>query len=176
LSGAREIRYGQRIAAARHSPDPSSLEGLILTTLDKLIPTAGLSYRQAIADLRATDRLSYRGTANELREALRETIDHLAPEETVRKSPGFKLEADQKRATHKQRVRWLLKSRQTPATAARVPEDALDLVESLTAAVARSAMERSNLSAHVSTTREEVQRMKMYVDSVLAELLAVHRH
>src|SRR6202011_3268720 len=51
----------------------------IIKTLEGLVPPAALSYRQAIADLSDDNRVSFRGPALELREALRETLDHLAP-------------------------------------------------------------------------------------------------
>ena len=48
----------------------------IIKTLQDLVPAAGLSYQQAIADLADDSRVSFRGPALELREALRATFDH----------------------------------------------------------------------------------------------------
>jgi hypothetical protein len=48
-----------------------------LATLDKVVPTTALSSRQAPQDLGDQQRVSYRGTAAELREVL----DHLASDE-----------------------------------------------------------------------------------------------
>src|SRR6266853_172856 len=52
-----------------------------LATLDKVVPTTALSSRQAPQDLGDQQRVSYRGTAAELREVLRELLDHLASDE-----------------------------------------------------------------------------------------------
>lgn len=150
-------------------------DGKILETLDQVVPTAGLSYRQACLDLAAQDRLSYRGTANEFREALRELLDHLAPDKNVETQPGFKFEDKQIKPTMKQKVRFILRARGLPATSSETPESAVVLVDELIGKLTRSTYNRSSISAHVSTTRGEVCQMKMYVDSVLAELLEIHR-
>src|SRR5262249_29121066 len=66
----------------------------ILDMLKKICPSAALSYEQALRDLSDTARKSWRGTAVELREALREVLDVLAPDEDVKGQSGFKLEPD----------------------------------------------------------------------------------
>jgi hypothetical protein len=140
-----------------------------------LVPTAALSYEQALRDLAASDeRVSFRGTANELREALRETVDRLAPDDEVIAAPNFKLESGQTGPTQKQKVRHILRSRALAQTARKAPEASIVLIEGLVGSVARASYERSSLSAHISSTHNEVRQLKMYVDSVLAELLQVH--
>jgi hypothetical protein len=64
----------------------------VIQTLEGLVPSAALSYKQAIIDLADENRLSFRGPALELREALRETLDHLAPDREVTSAPGYLLE------------------------------------------------------------------------------------
>jgi Endonuclease/Exonuclease/phosphatase family len=54
------------------------------------------------------------------------------------------------------------------------PEETANLVEERTAAVTRASFERGNLSSHVVSSGNEVRQLKMYVDSVLAELLEIH--
>jgi hypothetical protein len=66
-----------------HEPEISVEERLLLETLEQLVPSAAASYRQGLIDLKEGVRLSYRGTATEFREALRETLDHLAPDDDV---------------------------------------------------------------------------------------------
>jgi hypothetical protein len=167
----RELLLGQsRVQLPPHSPTETS----ILDTLTKLVPSAALSYRQALRDLHDTSRVSYRGTANELRESLRETLDHLAPDEDVKSADGFKLEPGQTKPTQKQKVRYILRSRGVNATARKAPEGTASLVDELTASVTRASYERGNLSAHIASTEREVRQLKMYVDSVLAELLEIH--
>jgi hypothetical protein len=57
----------------------SLAESRLFEAITALIPSAGLSYRQAILDLADSTRVSFRGPAAELREVLREILDHLAP-------------------------------------------------------------------------------------------------
>lgn len=176
LELAREYKLGERRRPSEQETGMviGDVESRILATLTNLIPTAALSYEQAFRDLHATDRVSYRGTANELRECLRETVDRLAPDDVVSAVPGFRYESGRTKPTQKQKVRHILRSRNASQTARKAPEDAVELIEALTGDLARSSYERSSLSTHVATTQREVRQLKMYVDSVLAELLQVH--
>jgi hypothetical protein len=99
----RELKLGEATTLPRSDLITSGVEVQILTTLRSLVPSAGQSYEQALLDLQSASRLSYRGTAVELREALREVLDHLAPDADVMASPGFKLERDATRPTMKQK-------------------------------------------------------------------------
>src|SRR6185312_12273297 len=87
----------------------TATEAAILATLERIIPSTALSYRQALQDLAESQRASYRGTAAEVREVLRELLDHLAPDEEVLKS-GVKIEKDLKRPTMKQKATFILKA------------------------------------------------------------------
>ncbi len=100
----------------------------LLSTLEALLPTAAASYRQGLLDLRDRERLSYRGTASEFREALRETLDHLAPDAEVAKQPGFKHEDGQTRPTMKQKTRFVLLSRGRSKTQTAVAEKTIGVV------------------------------------------------
>jgi hypothetical protein len=175
VDAERELRMGHSI----YSPGPvapaSGVEAGILTTLRELVPSAGLSYEQALRDLSGQPRLSYRGTAVEFREALREVLDHLAPDADVLRSPGFKLEKDATRPTMKQKAQFILKARGSASGALSTPKDAIQRVEEASASLARSVYTRGSVSTHVATTREEVLNMKPYVEGVLAELLQIHR-
>ena len=144
-----------------------------MSTLAGLVPSAGLSYEQACIDLRSVSRRSYRGAAAELREALREVLDHLASDRDVTAQSGFKLEADQKKPTMKQKVRFILVSRGKGKTQTAPAENSTSLVEERVGALARSVYDRSSLSTHVGTTKQEVQQVKAYVDVVLTELLEI---
>jgi hypothetical protein len=170
----RELMLGHATAASNFDIVTSGVETQILTTLRKLVPSAGLSYEQALRDLRGAPRISYRGTAVELREALREVLDHLAPDADVMRSPGFKLEKDATRPTMKQKAQFILKARGAVSGAISTPKDAIQRVEDASASLARSVYTRGSVSTHVATTREEVLTMKPYVDGVLAELLQLH--
>lgn len=145
----------------------------IASTLASLVASAGLSYEQACLDLRNDTRRSYRGAAAELREALREALDHLAPDKDVMELPNFRLDAGKSGPTMQQKVRFILKSRGKNKAQTEAPESAVSVVEERVGALARSVYTRSSLSTHVGTTKQEVQQVKAYVDVVLSELLEI---
>src|SRR5688572_20036470 len=95
----------------------SGTERAILETLAKMLPSISPSYEQALRDISQGKRVSWRGTASELREVLREVIDHLAPDDKVMASPGFQLEEGIKSPTQKQKVRFILRARRKPNAA-----------------------------------------------------------
>jgi hypothetical protein len=150
------------------------IEERIVRTLERLNPTAAQAYLQATSDLSGPSRHSYRGVAHELREALRETLNHFAPDADVMAEPGFEPEPGQTRPTQRQKALFVLRRRRLSAGTRRAPEEAVSMVEELGAAIARSTYTRGSISAHGSATATEVRQMKMYVDAVLAELLEIH--
>lgn len=155
---------------------PSKLMGVdqrIVETLESLVPTAADSYRQALNDLAGKDRISWRGTATELREALRETLDNLAPDADVSSQPNFKLEGDLKGPSMKQKVRYILSARGVSKSASAVPEDATIAVEAAFASLVRSLYTRGSVSTHTKTNRQEVDRVLTWVRVVLQELLEI---
>jgi len=150
-------------------------EKKILITLQEMVPTSALSYEQGCKDLNDSSRVSFRGVANEFRECIREVLDHLAPDKEVIGQQNFKYEADKKGPTMKQKVRFILKARGQSNTAIETPENSLMVVEETVGKLARSIYERSSISTHVTTTRGEVKQLKLYVESLLSELLEIHK-
>lgn len=168
----------QRVGAVEYGSSAtltSGVEQAIAETLERLVPSAALSYRQAISDLSDATRLSYRGPAADLRECLRETLDTLAPDKDVTNAPGFKPEKDAKGPTMKQKVRFILKSRGQGETARSTPEASATRIEESAGVLARSLYSRGAVSTHIASSREEVRQLKLYLDGVLAELLQIHR-
>lgn len=171
----REMRLGLAFSSSDVSRDqPSPVERAIIDTLTALLPGASLGYQQALRDIADDARLSYRGVAAELREVVREALDRLASDADMR-SAGVQVERDQAGYTQKQKVRHILRSRGVTENARKVPEDSVRLIEELTASLTRSVYVRGSISTHVTSPREEVQQLKLYVDSVLGELLEIHR-
>ncbi len=151
----------------------SQIERAILDTLAALLPSCAASYEQALRDIAQGARVSWRGTATELRETLRGVMDHLAPDDKVSATPNFQLEAGQRQPTQRQKVRYILKARRSSGSAVAVAEASLDTVEEAVAALARSTYQRGSVSTHVGTTGKEIKSLKRYVDALLAELLEV---
>lgn len=152
---------------------PSREEALILKTLESLVPSAAASYRQGLSDLIGPERLSYRGTAAEFRESLRETLDQLAPDADVQGQEWYKPEADQKKPTMRQKVRYILTSRERNKTQRDSAEKTLALIEELSGEVMRAVYNRASLATHIHQSRGEVQKIKRYVDTVLFDLLEI---
>jgi len=151
----------------------SGTERAILETLAKMLPLTSVSYEQALRDLSQGKRVSWRGTANELREVLREVIDYLAPDDKVTAAPGFQVELGQNAPTQKQKVRFILRARRSPSAAVAVAEASLATAEETVATLARSTYQRTNASTHTATDRSEIRKLKGYVDALLAELLEI---
>jgi hypothetical protein len=173
FEAAIEIRAGGGV------PQPATrlttaTEAAIIETLDGIVPTIALSYRQVLQDLSDQTRVSYRGTASELREVLRELLDHLAPDADVLKS-GVVLEKGHTTPTMKQKTVFILKARGVGETARKPATDAVTAIEGAVGSLARSVYNRGSLSTHIATTRTEVLTFKGYTDAVLADLLQIHK-
>jgi Predicted pPIWI-associating nuclease len=143
----------------------------IASTLEGLVPNAARSFKQALIDLTDTKRFSYRGPAVELREALRETLDYLAPDKEVVEMTGYKQEPDTKGPTMKQKVRFILRARGMKDETA--PEQAASAVEEIVGGFARSVYTMSNTGTHGSKERADVLRIRRYVIVVLHDILAL---
>lgn len=154
--------------------ESNTYENALLKILNQIIPAMAISYQQVLNDLR-TQRISYRGTVAEMREILRETLDYLAPDEEVLKMKGFKLEKDLTRPTMRQKVRYILSNRGKSETAIKSPEDAAYIVDDGVERLVRSTYNRGSLSTHTaSSDKAEACQIKMYLDTVLCELLEIH--
>jgi hypothetical protein len=157
-------------------PLRTAIEIQIAETLNGLVPTAGLSYQQAIRDLADNSRVSFRGPASELREVLREVLDHQAPDSDVVAAEGYKPEKDQNgndrsKPTMKQKVRFILKARDEGSSAAALPEKAVEAVDALVGGLARSVYNFGSVVTHVAGERQAVVNLKRYVEVVLTHLL-----
>jgi hypothetical protein len=151
----------------------TATEAAILDTLRRILPTSAFSYQQVLQDLSDSSRASFRGTAAELREVLRDLLDHLAPDEEVLKT--VRLEKGLSRPSMKQKTMFILKARGVGETSRRPAENAAAAVDESVGSLARSVYDRGSLSTHVATTRREVLTFKGYADAVLADLLEIHK-
>ncbi len=151
----------------------SQIETDIYDALLEFVPAAACAYKQALLDVADENRLSYRGVAHELREAFRETLDQLAPDEAVQSQPNFKCQMDPNKPTMKQKVLYILNSRGLPQDALKAPEEAVQIVEERVASLCRATYRRSSISAHVASERKEVLQVKHYVNTVFREILSL---
>jgi hypothetical protein len=169
LMGALVVNQGAEAPAEETSAD----DARILQTLADMVPTAAASYRQALLDLVDPNRVSFRGPALELRESLREVLDHLAPDKDVMDADGFKLEPERTQPTMKQKVRFILKARGRSKSESTVPENTANAIDGMIADLARSVYDKSSVAAHVATTRRNVGQIKRYVGALLHDILEI---
>lgn len=151
----------------------NSVDLRIQETLDKILPSAAMSYRQAIVDLTQEKRFSWRGPATDLRETLRETLDHLAPDADVQTMAGYVQNKDTNGPTMKQKVRFILSKRGMSKSMSEPAENASDAIESSFGPFVRSVYTRSSVSTHTPTEKKEVIRIRDFVRVVLSELLEI---
>ena len=151
-------------------------EQLIIDTMRKIVPAAARSFEQGLMDLRSTDRVSWRGAVVEFREALREVLDHLAPDKDVQAQAGFKLEKDTHGPTMKQKVVFILKSRQKSTSDTKVSADAVIVVDEMVGGFVRSVYQRSSMATHVALGKDEANRVREYVTLALMELLEINHY
>ncbi|MBN1618628.1 hypothetical protein JW887_04810 [Candidatus Dojkabacteria bacterium] len=145
----------------------------IIDMLDKILSSAALSYKQALLDLRAETRFSWRGPATDLREALRETLDYFAPDSAVEAMQGYKQLPDTKGPTMQQKMRHIMKSRGVSKSKSSPTENATDAIENAVASFVRSVYTRSSVSTHTPTEKNEVLRVRDFVRIALCELLEI---
>jgi len=149
----------------------SPTEQEILRKLAEVSPVCADSYEQALRDIAHGVRVSWRGTATEMREVLREVMHHYAPDDQVTAAPGYANEDGQSRPTQRQRVRFILARRRTPTEAIEQAEGTLDTVEGLVSQLARTTYKRMNASTHGSTGLSEVRNLQRYMAALLGEIL-----
>jgi hypothetical protein len=152
---------------------PDSVQQKIIDTLRKLSQSAAASYEQGLYDLAGPERLSWRGPAVDFREALRETLDSMAPDAAVAGQPGFSLEPEARGPTMKQKAVFILRSRSQKESQIKPLTQAIDVVEELIGKFIRLVYGRSAHAVHVQVSREEVRKIKDYVSLVLTELLEI---
>lgn len=145
----------------------------IVTTLRALQPSAALSYEQALIDLEQPERLSWRGPAADLREALREVLDRLAPDDEVQSAAGYKPVQGTSGPTMKQKVRYILRNRGISSGRSAPAENATEAVDEMLGSFVRSVYTRSSVSTHTPTEKAEVLRVLDFIRVVLGELLEV---
>lgn len=142
----------------------------IIERLRRLSPGLATSYQQIYVDVGGAARLSYRGTANEIREVLRETMDRLAPDEEVMARPWYKHEGDRTQPTQRQKARYILERRSAASAQLAVATEAIRIVENGLSQLAREMYTRTSAAAHTSADIAEIQRVLRYFEALIVDL------
>ncbi|MGD9633289.1 MAG: hypothetical protein AB7G28_03780 [Pirellulales bacterium] len=143
-------------------------QGIVLMR-EQCSPSAARCYRQGLQDLSDSSRQSWRGTATEFRETLREVLDSLASDDDVSATPGFKLEPNTHRPTMRQKARYILKQRKSNELETVV--SLVDTVDERFGGFVRNVYSQSSATVHSSGLEQEIRSLKKYVDLALNDLL-----
>lgn len=151
---------------------PAGLDDEVLARLEALDRNLAASYRQVVMDLEK-QRLSYRGTAGELREVLTRVLHNLAPTGDVEATDWFKEAVKAKTRkeptpTRAERVRYILRNR---ATRSETAEEFAKTVEERLALVVSATYADGSAQTHAGTEAGEVAQQLRYVNALLRDIL-----
>lgn len=135
----------------------AQLEPELLTKLRGLAPELGDSYSQIVSDLNDADRTDTRGTANAIRELLREVVQRLCPHEA-------------KQGKRRERMKAILGAKSVGSNALKVTQQAADLLEAQADLYVRW-YECANRASHSSVHPRELQQLWRLAVYVLHEVL-----
>jgi hypothetical protein len=142
--------------------------------LEKVHPELASSYKQVLRDLEDVTRLSYRGTANELREILREVLARLAPDDEVASQSWFVSSGNKgdeaKRPTHQQRARYILERKGAGSRVHDVAEGSLQQVDEGLSKLVRDMYSRTSVASHTAQDLQEIKKEVMYFDGLIHDL------
>lgn len=150
----------------------------LLASVDSDLATR---YRQVISDLSDPNRMSYAGTAGELREILRIVMLTNAPDDQVKQKRWFKQtrasatnqKEKERGPTHAERVRYILETKREVSdkdvTIAQSNEEAIDTI---LGKAARSSYDGMNSQLHGSKNKGDIIRSLQYVRPLLIDLLS----
>ncbi len=128
------------------------------------------SYAQVKIDIEADNRLSWAGTAHEIREILATLLRLLAPDAVVTAQTWYKPESNSSGVTQKQRVVYILKSRNAGSNEKEVLEQ-ITGIEEMVGNLVRSTYSRASDAAHRFKEHREVLKILRYFDAFAYDLL-----
>jgi hypothetical protein len=157
----------------------TEFEKKILFTLNKIDQNIGNSYIQLMIDIEDLKKVSYKGTAHELREILREILAKLAPDNEILQTSGFKFEEGLTKPTMKQKAQFILSLRDQTKEEKNLVEQSIvpiDRAEEAVSILTRSIYTSGSESAHTNkAVRNKIIQLKMYLDAVLADILEINK-
>ena len=149
----------------------TSMQKQISDALKDISPELNNSFVQVISDLHENKRISWAGTAHELREIISNTLRILAPNELITKEDWYNREKDSEGPTQKQRVKYILRQKGAGKREGDVIEQIVtidDLIQDLV----RSVYNRASDAAHRFKSREEIKKILRYFEAFISDLLS----
>ena len=142
----------------------------ILLALENISPNLASSYSQVKQDIQDNSRVSWAGTAHEIREILANLLRLLARDNEVASQSWYKQVGESRKPTRKQRVRYILQSREANSIQREVVEK-VDVLEEMVADLINSTYGRASDAAHTFETKKEVIKLLRYFEAFAHDLL-----
>lgn len=142
----------------------------IYRALANLSEPLAKSYAQVKTDLQDSSRLSWSGTAHEIREVLATMLRLMAPDALVTARSWYRQEPNTCGPTQKQRVRYILEQHGAGSKEREVVEQVTSLEDRIGSLV-RATYSRASDAAHRSKNRKEVSRIVNYFEAFAHDLL-----
>ena len=121
-------------------------------------------------DVEDTSRVSWAGTAHEIRQLLSTLLEKLAPDQFVTTQLWYKQDPGTAQPTRKQRVRYILEMHKAGSKEQAVADTVADLDERI-AALVTETYSRGSDAAHRYKPGSEVKRILGYFEAFAQDLL-----
>jgi hypothetical protein len=145
----------------------------IYGALLSLSPNLANSYAQIKDDLQDETRISWAGTAHEIREVLATMLRILAPDDQVTSSDWYVQDRNTLGPTQSQRVRFILQEHNSGSQQRNVIEHVVTL-DRMIETLVRATYSRASDAAHRFKEREEVSRIFRYFEVFALDLLDIN--
>ena len=139
--------------------------------LADISPALGNSYLQVLDDIeKSSSRISWAGTAHEIRELLVQMLRTLAPDSLVTVSPGYKQEPQTSGPTQAQRVTFILQNKRSSTDGKAMLKKLTKLDETI-ADLVREFYGRASDAAHRHKDISEVRKLLRYFEAFAHDIL-----
>jgi hypothetical protein len=150
----------------------ASLDQAIYSALNNLDPNLARSYEQVIHDINDRNKVSWRGTANEIREIVSGTLRELAPDEKVTRQKDYKQQPNTNGPTQSQRAKFIMSKRNASSKQSEFAKE-VDMIDIRVAGFIRKFYDRASDGAHRSKERKEIRTLHSYLVPLLRDLLDI---
>ncbi|MQA85931.1 MAG: hypothetical protein GEV03_15220 [Streptosporangiales bacterium] len=161
----------QRVKAIVPARGPlSGRDADVLARLRRHRSSLADSLEQALTDLNDHTRLSYVGTAAEIREVMRATVQLFAPDDEVRNQPWYEgIEQGRKRnPSQAERIRYAVQQRGGDKDQAKGIDE---VVDQIVAKIGRHTYSRGSSAVHADAVQADVRKLTSWVFAILDEIL-----
>lgn len=130
------------------------------------------SYLQIIAEFEDDSRITWDGTAHQIRELLRKILDMLAPTCSIEKESWYKQAKGLAGPTQKQKVQYILLKKNAGSKERAVVHN-VALIEDKIGNLVRDTYQRASDAAHRSKDKAEAYRILRYFEAFMYDLLNI---